>query len=227
MNTPADIPTSPNRAPAGPGAPSWSLYLVAQKPLPGSLERLLDIVGRAVAGGVGVVQLRAKDAGGRLFLEEARAVARLLEGRGVPFVVNDRVDVAALVPGAGVHLGQDDLPVAEARKLLGPGRLVGVSAHTPEEARQAERDGADYLGAGPAFPTRTKTDTAPPQTAESFRRITSAVSLPVVAIGGIDAGNVQTLRGLGLAGVAVSSAICLSPDPAAAARAVRAAMGAF
>ena len=227
MNTPENTPAPPGRNPAGHGVSSWSLYLVAQPPPGASLDRLLDIVGRAVEGGAGVVQLRAKGAGGRPFLEAARAMARLLEGRDIPFVVNDRVDIAALVPGAGVHLGQDDLPVGEARKLLGPGRLIGVSAHTPEEARQAEVDGADYLGAGPAFPTRTKSDTAPPQTRESFARIAAAVSLPVVAIGGIEAGNVHTLRGLGLAGVAVSSAVCLSPDPAAAARVVRAAMKPF
>lgn len=202
------------------------LYLVAQRG-EGGTEPLCDRVREAVRGGVTVVQLRAKTLAARDFFHDAVALGEMLALRGIPFIVNDRVDLAVLVPGAGVHLGQEDLPVRSARKLLGPDRIIGVSAHTPEEAEAAEADGADYIGAGPAFHTVTKLDTGVPQTPESLARIVAATRIPVVAIGGIHAGNAALLRGLGLAGVAVSSAICGASDPREAASSVLKAWGEF
>ena len=134
---------------------------------------------------------------------------------GVPFV-------DALAAGCdGVHLGQSDLPVDAARKILGPEGIIGLSVYTPEEAREAEQLGADYLGVGPVFPTSTKLDADPVMNPAQLRAVTAAVRLPVVAIGGIHAGNIRQLEGTGLAGVAVVSAICAAADPARAAESIR------
>lgn len=193
------------------------LYLVTDRTLCGG-RSLVDVVRHAVAGGVSCVQVREKDAPGSEFLCVARDVARILEGTGVPLLINDRVDVAACIPGAGVHLGQEDLPLVEARRILGPDRIIGISASSIQLALQAEADGADYIGSGPAFPTSTKLDTDPVMSREELAAIAAAVHIPVVAIGGIGAGNLTNLKGLGLAGVAVVSAICAAPDPELAAR---------
>jgi len=201
--------------------PGWlTLYLVTDRrmrpdrPLP-------ELVRRAVAGGVTCVQLREKEIEGGEFYRLALAVGEALAGTGVPLIINDRVDVAAAVPCAGVHLGQKDLPLEAARRILGPGAVIGISVNTPAEALAAARGGADYLGAGPAFPTGTKLDTDPVLGPAGLRAVAAAVAIPVVAIGGIHAGNVGELRGIGLAGVSVVSAICAAPDPAAAATALR------
>jgi len=196
------------------------LYLVTDRAM---LQRraLAAMVREAVAGGVTAVQLREKDAGGHDFYRLALELKEVLAGTGVPLIINDRVDVALAAGADGVHLGQHDLPLAAARRLVGESMFIGLSVNTIAEARQAEAEGADYLGAGPAYATATKLDTDPELGPDGLRRIVDAVSIPVVAIGGINAANLPSLRGLGLAGVAVVSAICASPDPRHAAAALR------
>ena len=137
-----------------------ALYLVTDRRMRPDLP-LPELVRQAVAGGVTCVQLREKEIEGGEFYRLALAVGETLAGTGVPLIINDRVDVAAAVPCAGVHLGQKDLPLEAARRILGPDAVIGLSVNTPAEAVAAERAGADYLGAGPAFPTGTKLDTDP------------------------------------------------------------------
>jgi len=196
------------------------LYLVTDRRMRPDLA-LPELVRQAAAGGVTSVQLREKEAEGAEFLRLGLEVAGALAGTGVPLFINDRIDVAAAVPCAGVHLGQRDLPIEVARRILGPDKIVGISVNTVDEALDAERRGADYLGAGPAFPTGTKLDTEPELGPEGLRRIVQAVRIPVVAIGGIHQETIGRLAGVGLAGVAVVSAVCAAPDPRAAAAILR------
>ena len=178
---------------------------------------LLEIVAAALDGGATFVQLRDKDCTPAELLAEARALAALCHERGVPFVVDDDVEVALAAGADGVHVGQSDMAARRARALLGPDKILGVSAHNAAEALAAQADGADYLGCGAAFVTGTKLD-AHPVTAETMRAVTAAVSIPVVAIGGIEESNILQLQGRGLAGVAVVSAIFAAQDPEAASR---------
>lgn len=182
---------------------------------------LLETVSAALDGGATFVQLRDKDCSPAELLAEARALAALCHTRGVPFVVDDDVEVALASGADGVHVGQSDMAARRARALLGPDKILGVSAHNAAEALAAQADGADYLGCGAAFVTGTKLD-AHPVTAETMTAVTHAVTIPVVAIGGIDAGNILQLQGRGLAGVAVVSAIFSARDPAQASRELRA-----
>ena len=167
---------------------------------------LLDTVAAALDGGATFVQLREKELSPAALLEEARALAKLCHARHVPFVVDDNVEVALA-----------DMAARRARALLGPDKILGVSAHNDAEALAAQADGADYLGCGAAFVTGTKLD-AHPVTAETMRAVTAAVNIPVVAIGGIEESNILQLQGRGLAGVAVVSAIFAAQDPEAASR---------
>ena len=196
--------------------PDFSLYLVTDR----SLSRgrsTADIVRAAVAGGATCVQLREKSCGTREFLDEARAVHALLAGTGVPLVINDRVDVALAVGAEGVHLGQTDMPLADARRLTGPGMIIGVSAECVEDAVRAQAEGADYVGVSPVFSTPTKTDTAPPLGLDGIRAIRAAVSLPLVGIGGIGPANAADVIRAGCDGIAVVSAIVSAADPRGAA----------
>jgi len=199
--------------------PDYSLYLVTDAALAGR-RAIEEIVREAVAGGVTVVQLREKGASSREMLRQARALRDLLAPRGVPLIVNDRCDVALAAGADGVHVGQGDLPCVLVRELAGPDLVIGVSVSTVEEAVQAERDGADYLGVSPVFETPTKTDTPPAVGLDGLRRIREAVRLPLVAIGGIHAGNAAAVIRAGADGIAVVSAIMAAPDPRAAARAL-------
>ena len=178
---------------------------------------LLDTVAAALDGGATFVQLREKELSPAALLEEARALAKLCHARHVPFVVDDNVEVALAAGADGVHVGQSDMAARRARALLGPDKILGVSAHNAAEALAAQADGADYLGCGAAFVTGTKLD-AHPVTAETTRAVTAAVNIPVVAIGGIEESNILQLQGRGLAGVAVVSAIFAAQDPEAASR---------
>lgn len=182
-------------------------------------QRLLADLAQAVAGGATAVQLRRKGDLGRSFVELGRAVKRLTQETGVLFFVNDRVDVAVLVDADGVHVGQDDIACRDARRLL-PEKLIGVSAATLAEAHEAQSAGADYVGVGAVFPTRTKTD-ADASGLRGLREIAEAISIPVIAIGGIDAGNTASVMAAGADGVAVVSAVMSAPDPAQAARLLR------
>lgn len=204
-----------------PGRAAFSLYLVTDEALAGP-RGVEAVVRAAVAGGVTMVQVREKDGDARAFLAHTRELGAVLRTLGVPLIVNDRVDVALAAGADGVHVGQGDLPCAEVRRLVGPHRLVGVSVGSVDEAQQAERAGADYLGVSPIFATPTKPDAPPPVGLEGLRAIRSAVRLPLVAIGGIHAGNAAQILAAGADGIAVVSAIMAAPDPTAAARELRA-----
>lgn len=182
---------------------------------------LASQVAEALAGGATFVQLREKGAGPDRLLADAREIGALCRAAGVPFVVNDSVETALAAGADGVHVGQKDMAAVRARALLGPDKILGVTAHNVAEALQAEADGADYLGVGAAFVTHTKADTVP-ITPETIRAITAAVHIPVVAIGGVNADNMGRLAGCGLAGVAVVSALFAAPDVRAAAVRLRA-----
>ncbi|MBE6909757.1 MAG: thiamine phosphate synthase [Ruminococcaceae bacterium] len=177
----------------------------------------------ALRGGATCVQLREKELDRAAFLREARELKPVCARYGVPLIINDDVALAIECGADGVHVGQDDTDAAETRRRIGPDMLLGVSAHTVEEALRAERDGADYLGVGAVFPTGTKKD-AGVLPFETLRDICAAVSIPVVAIGGVSLDNLGALAGSGIDGVAVVSAIFAAPDAEAAARALRAAV---
>ena len=198
------------------GAIDYSLYLVTDRALARG-RMSVEIVREAVAGGATCVQLREKNCGTREFLEEARAVQAALRGTGVPLIVNDRVDVALAVGADGVHLGQQDMPIAEVRRLGPPGWIIGISAECVEDAIRAEREGADYLGVSPVFATPTKTDTAHPLGLAGLRQMRAATKLPLVAIGGIHAGNAREVIRAGADGLAVVSAIVSADSPREAA----------
>ena len=196
-----------------------STYLVADPDLCGQ-RGVRDTVLAAVSGGVTAVQLRDKDAPADTLHRLAAELLRALDGTGVPLLVNDRLDVALAVGAHGVHLGQDDRDVEEARSLAGPQVLIGLSVSTPDEmsAATALRHGTvDYLGVGPVFATATKTDAQEPLGIEGLADLCRRTSLPCVAIGGIHAGNADAVRGAGVDGIAVVSAICTAPDPREAA----------
>ena len=177
---------------------------------------LVDVVKESLDGGVTMIQLREKSLDEGKFLEEAKELQALCRERHVPFIVNDNVDIAKAMDADGVHVGQDDMEALDVRAKLGPDKLIGVSAHTVEEALLAEKQGADYLGVGAVFPTSSKSDVGE-MSYETLKAICKAVSIPVVAIGGISGENVGKLAGSGICGVAVISAIYAAKDVKAAA----------
>ena len=172
---------------------------------------LAEAVEKALAGGVTCVQLREKHLPFDEFLRTAKEIKALCQSYHVPFIVDDNLDIALACDADGLHIGQNDMPAAKARKLLGPDKILGVSAQTVEQAIAACRDGADYLGVGAVFPTGTKTD-AVEVPLDTLKAITAAVDIPVVAIGGINADNIAELAGTGIAGAAVVSAIFAQED---------------
>ena len=174
------------------------------------------IVSAAILGGATVIQLRGKQLTGADLVHTGRRLAAMCRAAGVVFIVNDRLDVALAVESDGAHIGQDDLPPRDARRLLGPDRLLGVSVCSVDEAVRAVAAGADYLGVGPVFETATKRDAGPVMGLDAVTRISQAVSVPVVAIGGITAANAGLVIAAGAAGVAVISAIVAAPDVGAA-----------
>lgn len=198
----------------------YSLYLVTDRSLALGRE-LVEVVAAAVQGGVTVVQIREKGASSREFLALAQALKGVLDPSGIPLIVNDRLDLALACEAAGVHLGQEDLPCDIARRLLGPDRLLGVSVSTPEEARQAERAGAVYLGVSPIFVTPTKWDTPAATGLDGLRAIRAVTALPLVAIGGLSAANAGEVVAAGADGIAVVSALMAATDPREAARTLR------
>ena len=196
--------------------PDLFLYLVTDR---GSSRgrAAADIVREAVAGGVTCVQLRDKHSPTRELIAEARRLKALLRPVGIPLIINDRLDVALAVEADGVHLGQQDMDIADARRLAGPAMLIGISVESLTDAVRAERQGADYLGISPVFATPTKTDTAAPLGLEGVERIRQAVGLPLVGIGGIKADNAAAVIAAGADGVAVVSAIVAADCPRTAA----------
>jgi thiamine-phosphate diphosphorylase len=198
----------------------YSLYLVTDRPLCRD-RSLLEVVAAAVSGGATVVQLREKHCPTGEFILLARQLKKLLQGSGVPLVINDRLDVALAVEADGLHLGQQDMDIADARRLAGPGLIIGVSAESFDDALRAEREGADYIGISPVFATTTKKDAAMPLGLEGVRRIRAAVRLPLVGIGGINVENVASVIAAGADGAAVVSAIVAAASPGDAARALK------
>ena len=198
----------------------YSLYLVTDRGLARG-RSTLEIVSAAVYGGATVVQLREKDCSTRDFIEQALTIKEFLKDRGVPLIINDRLDVAQAVKADGVHLGQTDMPLGVAKKILGDSMIIGISAESVQDAVEAEKGGADYLGVSPIYTTPTKTDTAPPLGLEGLREIRKAVRLPLVGIGGLNQDNAAEVIRNGADGVAVISAIVAADDPQAATNALK------
>ena len=193
------------------------LYAVTDQAWAADEDALMDQIAAAIDGGAGIVQLREKHLDHDAFLKEAKRFVALCREKGAVSIINDDVDIALAADADGVHVGQEDLAAGRAREVLGPDKIVGVSAHNVDEALAAQAAGADYLGVGAAFVTGTKTD-AKPITRETIHAVTAAVDIPAVAIGGITRENLPQLSGCGLAGVAVVSALFAQPDVKAAAR---------
>ena len=198
----------------------YSLYLVTDRAL--SLGRSnLEVIQAAVRGGVTVVQLREKEATTKEFYQEGVKIKGYLKAGNIPLIINDRIDITLALDADGVHLGQEDMPIDVARKILGPEKIIGASVFTPEEAKIAEALGADYLGLSPIFITQTKPELIQHLGTEGIPLLKEAVQIPVVGIGSINLGNAYEAVKAGLDGVAVVSAICSQEDPRAAAEAIR------
>jgi thiamine-phosphate pyrophosphorylase len=192
--------------------------LYAVTPEEPDTERLLRAVASAAQGGARAVQYRSKHASRELRIEQARALTSLCRSRRVPLIVNDSVEIAALVDADGVHLGRDDTAIASARRILGPGRIIGASSYDSLDlALQAQNAGADYVAFGSFFPSHVKPD-APRPPLELLTRARRALHIPVIAIGGITPANAASVINAGAQGIAVISAIFSAPDPCAAAR---------
>ena len=188
-----------------------SLYLVTDKRNKTD-DEFLEIIEEAIKGGTTVVQIREKEGETLDFYNLALKVKEITSKYNVPLIVNDRIDVALAIKSEGVHIGQTDVPADVARSLIGDEMILGVSASTVEEARKAEKDGADYIGTGAVFPTATKDD-APSITKDDLKEVTGSINIPTVAIGGITLENANELAGTGIAGISVVSAIMNSKDP--------------
>lgn len=199
---------------------NWSVCCITDRP-PAGGHSIVDIVRAAIAGGATLIQLREKTASTRAMIDLGRDLMEITQAAGVPLIVNDRVDVALAIGADGVHVGQEDMPASLARQLIGPERILGVSVETAEQARQAERDGADYLGAGPIYHTPSKADAGTPIGLMGLLTVLQDTSLPVLAIGGITHENAAAVIKAGAHGLAVISAIISAADPKAAARQLR------
>ena len=187
-----------------------SLYLVTDNS--DDVDKFLNTIEEGIKGGVTVVQIREKTADTLDFYKLALKVKEITTRYNVPLIINDRVDVALAIDADGVHVGQSDMPCDITRKLIGKDKILGVSAHTLEEAQKAELDGADYLGCGAIFPTSTKED-ANYITKNELKKLVSGVNIPIVAIGGINLNNAHELKDTGIAGLSVVSAIMSSENP--------------
>jgi thiamine-phosphate pyrophosphorylase len=193
-----------------------SLYLVTDRPL--SLGRDIEwIVEEAVKGGVTMVQLREKDCSTRHFVELALRLKQKLAKYHVPLIINDRLDVALAADADGLHIGQSDMPYPMARRLLGPGKIIGLSVENMEQAIEANLLDVDYIGISPVFGTPTKTDTAKPFGLDGILRVMAVSKHPAVAIGGININNARAIMNAGAHGIAVVSAICSASNPREAA----------
>lgn len=183
------------------------LYLILDAQV-NSHHQLLDILKRSLCGGVDIVQLRDKSGNAKDILSFSKEALRII-GDKVPFIINDRVDLAIMTDASGVHLGQEDIPLAWARKMLGTRKIIGVSCQTLEHARRAQKEGADYIGFGSVFQTQTK----PGRRAmdlELLKKVVRQIKVPVFAIGGITLGNIGLLQKIGVERVAVCREICLA-----------------
>lgn len=192
-----------------------SLYLVTDSELM-STATLEEAVEQAIIGGCTIVQLREKTASSREFYNTALNVKKITDKHNVPLIINDRLDIAMAVNADGLHLGQSDLPISAARRIFGNDKIIGISASTLAEAKQAQSDGADYLGVGAMYKTGTKTD-ASDVTMDELRRIQAAVNIPIVVIGGINKTTLPSFYGTNIDGISVVSAIISQPNITSAA----------
>lgn len=197
----------------------YTLYLCTDRKLM-STNTLEEAVEQAILGGCSLIQLREKQSSSREFFEMAKRIKAITDRYRVPLIINDRIDIALAVDAAGVHLGQEDIPAKEARRIMGEEKVIGVSARTVELARKAVEDGADYLGVGAMFATNTKGN-AKVIGKEKLKEIRAAVSIPIVAIGGINHSNAAQLVDIGINGLAVVSSVIGASDIQAAARKMR------
>ena len=197
-------------------ADAMTLYAVTDRTWADDVT-LMEQVKQALDGGITFLQLREKKLSEEEFIKEAQEMKKLAQEYKIPFVINDNIKVALEVDADGVHIGQVDMSVQEARKLLGEDKIIGVSAHNVKEAVKAQKGGADYLGVGAVCATSTKKD-ANVVSKEEIKKIKEAVDIPIVAIGGIKQDNIKTLQGTGVDGVAVVSAIFAAKDITKAAK---------
>ncbi|MBI4832273.1 MAG: thiamine phosphate synthase [Candidatus Lindowbacteria bacterium] len=198
--------------------PNLELYVIIDEGLL-SLARVEEVLEKALEGGADAIQFRAKRLSKRQYYETAASLLPHTRRMNVPFFVNDHLDVALAIGADGVHLGQDDFPCREARRLVPEGIMVGISTHSVEQAVKAVADGADYVAIGPVFPTTTKEKPEPVVGLEMIRQTkVRAGSVPVIAIGGINSKNVAEVIRSGADGVALASAVALADDPIAAAK---------
>jgi len=197
----------------------YSLYLVTDSGMTGR-DRLVETVLHAADGGVTVVQYREKSVSTAQMIREAAEIRNLLHARGIPLIINDRVDVALAVGADGVHVGRNDMDPVTARKLMGPDAIIGYSVETMEEAQNAETLDIDYFGVSPIFTTPTKTDTGRPWGLDGLQNLRSHTGKPLVAIGGLNIHTIPDTLRAGADGVAVVSAICASGQPRESARAL-------
>ncbi len=193
------------------------IYLVTDRGLCRN-RTLTDVILQALQGGVSYVQLREKDISTRLFVEEAKAVRKILKPRNVPLIINDRIDVALACEAEGVHIGQEDMPYAIARKLMGPKAIIGLSVETWADVEHSQKLDVDYIGVSPIFTTPTKTDTKGAWGLDGFAKIKAFSRHRLVPIGGINESNAADVIDAGADCIAVVSAICSATDPAAATR---------
>lgn len=189
----------------------YKLYLVTDRTNKTDKE-FLNIIEEAIKGGVTVVQIREKDADTLEFYNISNKVKEICSKYNVPLIINDRIDIALAIDADGVHIGQSDMPIKIARKLIGNDKILGISAHNLEEATDAEENGADYLGVGAIFSTSTKKD-ANDVSIDTLKEITSNVDIPTVAIGGINLDNVEKLKDTNISGISVVSAIMNAENP--------------
>ncbi|NPV26002.1 MAG: thiamine phosphate synthase [Firmicutes bacterium] len=188
-----------------------TLYVITDQQL-SSPRSNREVITQALAGGATAVQLREKALPERQLWQQAVELREITARAGAAFIINDRVDLALAVDADGVHLGQDDLPAEVARKLLGPGKILGISVTSVAEALAAQAAGADYLGVGPIYPTTTKSDARDIVGLAGLKEIRQVVSLPLIAIGGINLTNIREVISAGADGIAVVSAIVTAPD---------------
>lgn len=175
-------------------------------------RNVVDVMEEAIQGGTDIIQLRDKTNSKKVVLEKAIKLRELTKKYNIPFIINDHIDVALAVDADGIHLGQDDLPLETARKIVGPDKIIGISTHRIEEAIAAEKGGADYIGAGPIFPTNSKSDVVDPVTTEYIKEVNAEISIPFVAIGGIKLHNVSDVLRAGAKRICVISEVVGSDD---------------
>jgi thiamine-phosphate pyrophosphorylase len=183
-----------------------------------------ELTKMAIAGGADTIQFRQKNGSTRELIEIARGMKELCAGAGLTFIVNDRIDIAIAADADGVHLGQDDFPIPLARKLMGDDKIIGGSAGDIKEALKCIEEGVDYIGFGPVYPTLSKDDAGPATGIEAMMSLLKVVTIPVIAIGGVNSGNIPAIISAGAHGIAVISAVCYSDDPEKASRILKEAL---